>query len=226
LIHAQNFIFDREEITETMTAILSRLIDKYPELIVCEADIAKAFEILKTCFSNGGKVLLCGNGGSAADAEHIVGELMKGFMSKRPVPQSMREKLAQFGVEGTYLADNLQGAMPAISLASHIALMTAVANDVSADMVFAQQLYGLGREGDVLIGISTSGNSVNIVHALQVARALGMYTIGLTGRGGRMSMLCDAAIRVPFDSTPDVQERHLPIYHALCMMLEEALFSP
>jgi D-sedoheptulose 7-phosphate isomerase len=208
-----------------MQTALPHLIDKYPELTVCEADIVKAFEILKSCFLNGGKVLLCGNGGSAADAEHIVGELMKGFMSRRPVPQAMRNRLEPFGEEGKYIADNLQGALPAVSLVSHSALITAIANDVSADMVFAQQVYGLGKKDDVLIGISTSGNSMNVVRALQVARVQGLYTIGLTGRGGTMSTLCDAAIRVPFDNTPDVQERHLPIYHALCMMLEEALFS-
>jgi D-sedoheptulose 7-phosphate isomerase len=207
-----------------MNTTLSRLIDKYPELNVCEADIIKAFEILQRSFSNGGKVLLCGNGGSAADCEHIVGELMKGFMSKRPVPQAVRDQLAQFGDEGKYVADHLQGALPAVSLVSHTALMTAFTNDVSADMVYAQQVFGLGKQGDVLIGISTSGNSVNVVRALQVARAQGVCTIGLTGRRGKMGMLCDAAICVPYDTTPDVQERHLPIYHALCMMLEEAFF--
>jgi D-sedoheptulose 7-phosphate isomerase len=122
------------------------------------------------------------------------------------------------------LAAHLQGALPAISLASHTALATAFANDVAADMVFAQQVYGYGKPGDVLIGISTSGNSGNVVRALQVARALGLRTIGLTGRGGRMHPLCNVSIRVPFDSTPKVQERHLPIYHALCMMLEEVFF--
>jgi D-sedoheptulose 7-phosphate isomerase len=168
-----------------MQTSLPRLIDKYPELTVCEADIVKAFDILKSCFLNGGKVMLCGNGGSAADADHIVGELMKGFMSRRPVPLAIRNRLEQFGEGGKYIADNLQGALPAVSLVSHTALMTAIANDVSSDMVFAQQVYGLGKKGDVLIGISTSGNSMNVMHALQVASVQGLYTIGLTGREGK-----------------------------------------
>ncbi|GAA3399878.1 SIS domain-containing protein [Paenibacillus hodogayensis] len=210
-----------------MHAALETCIAKYPELSECVPDIERAFETMRDSYSAGGKVLLAGNGGSASDCEHIVGELMKGFMSRRPVHDSMRRKLRQFGdAEGDYLADRLQGALPAISLVSHTALATAYANDVAADMVFAQQVFGYGKPGDVLIGLSTSGNSANVVRALQVARAQDLRTIGLTGRGGgAMKELCDVTIRVPYDVTPDIQERHLPIYHALCIMLEDAFFG-
>ncbi|MFC0329274.1 SIS domain-containing protein [Paenibacillus sepulcri] len=208
--------------------VFSALSSKYPELDSCLSDIGKAYELLEGSYSMGGQVLVCGNGGSASDSEHIVGELMKGFMQKRPVPAAFREELgALFPGEEAEICDNLQGALPAISLVSHTALMTAFMNDVSADMVFAQQVYGYGRPGDALIGLSTSGNSRNVVRALQVAKAKGMKTIGLTGRtGGRMKELCDAVICVPWDSTPDIQERHLPIYHALCIALEDRFFSP
>ncbi|NBD26847.1 D-sedoheptulose-7-phosphate isomerase [Paenibacillus glycinis] len=206
---------------------LSAMIGKYPELMACVQETALAYELLADSYRNGGKLLVCGNGGSAADSEHIVGELMKGFVSKRPVPASFRESLIRlFPADGAQLADRLQGALPAISLASHAALMTAFANDVSAETVFAQQVYGYGKEGDVLLGLSTSGNSANVVRAIQVAKSLGVRTIGLTGRdGGAMNTLCDVTIRVPHDRTPDIQERHQPIYHALCMMVEEAFFD-
>lgn len=205
---------------------LQAMVEKYPELNPCTRDVQSAFSILENTYRTGGKVLICGNGGSASDSEHIAGELMKGFMSKRPVPKSVRQRLLHdFPEQGTYLADHLQGALPAISLVSHTSLLTAYANDVAADMVFAQQVYGYGVKGDVLIGLSTSGNSENVIHAFRVARTLGLCTIALTGRGGgAMKPLCDVTIRVPWDSTPDIQERHLPIYHTLCVMLEEAFF--
>jgi D-sedoheptulose 7-phosphate isomerase len=172
-------------------------------------------------------VLICGNGGSAADSEHVVGELMKGYRSLRPVPGAVRQRLVSASPEhGHYLADHLQGALPTISLVSQTSLITAFANDVAPDMIFAQQVYGYGREGDVVIGISTSGNSSNVVNAIEVGRALGLHTIGFTGHGGgRMKSLCDATVCVPFQNTADVQERHLPIYHVLCEMLEDAFFS-
>ncbi|WP_231506306.1 D-sedoheptulose-7-phosphate isomerase [Paenibacillus sp. UNC451MF] len=187
-----------------------------------------AFEELKACYEQSGKMLLCGNGGSAADCEHIVGELMKGFTRRRPVPQQVRERLQEViaSDEEPSIADRLQGALPAISLVSQSGIMTAYANDVDAEMVFAQQVYGYGTKGDVLLGITTSGNSRNVLQALKVARSLGMRTIGLTGQtGGRMASLCDVCICVPYVSTADVQERHLPIYHSLCTMLEEAFFA-
>lgn len=206
--------------------LLQSMVTKYPELEACVPDIETAFARLKDTYRQGGKTLICGNGGSASDSEHIVGELMKGFMSRRPLPAAERSRFAElFPDEADFLADHLQGALPAISLVSHSALMTAYMNDVSAEMVFAQQVYGYGRSGDSLIGLSTSGNSANVVRAMQVAKMLGMTTIALTGQGGgKLGALCDVTIRVPWESTPDIQERHLPIYHALCRLLEEAFF--
>jgi D-sedoheptulose 7-phosphate isomerase len=207
-------------------SLLEALITKYPELNECVPSIIEAFEFLKVTYHQGGKVLICGNGGSASDSEHIVGELMKGFMSKRPLSNERRQQFLQhFPEEGNFLANHLQGALPAISLVSHSALITAYANDVSAEMIFAQQVYGYGKSGDTVVGLSTSGNSANVVRAMQVAKVLGLRTIGLTGRsGGKLNELCDVTIRVPWERTPDIQERHLPIYHTLCIMLEEEFF--
>jgi D-sedoheptulose 7-phosphate isomerase len=205
---------------------IDQLISSYPELDSCATQIQAAFEILRTCFRGGGKVLTCGNGGSAADAEHMVGELMKGYFLKRPVPEEIRAKLVSNSPQNSdYLADHLQGALPAMSLVSQAPLVFAIANDIAADMVFAQQVYGYGRDGDTLIGISTSGNARNVIHAMQVARALGLNTIGLTGPiGGALKPLCDVCICVPGENTPAIQERHLPIFHVLCAMLEEEFF--
>jgi D-sedoheptulose 7-phosphate isomerase len=190
-------------------------------------DLNKAFRLLVGCYHQGGKLLVCGNGGSASDSEHIVGELMKGFMLKRSVDEEERDRFIRACPDnGNYLADHLQGALPAISLVSHTSLISAYANDIAADMVYAQQVYGYGRKGDAVIGLSTSGNSRNVLHALQVGRAKELVTIGFTGKhGGEMPSWCDVTIRVPWDSTPDIQERHLPLYHALCIMLEEEFFA-
>jgi phosphoheptose isomerase len=206
---------------------IKQLLSAYPELDVCASDIESAFKILRDCYRRGGKVLTCGNGGSAADAEHIVGELMKGYLLKRPVSDETRQKLlAASPADGEYLAGHLQGALPAISLVSQAALNSAIANDTADDMVFAQQVYGYGREGDTLVGLSTSGNSRNIVRAMQVARAVGLYTVALTGpTGGKLKPMCDVCICVPWEGTPAIQERHLPIYHVLCAMLEEEFFA-
>lgn len=210
-----------------MSSPLPDLVARYPRLEACLPDIDAAFRALERCYLEGGKVLFCGNGGSAADCEHLVGELMKGFLSKRPLPSEQRRRLeADFPEEGAYLADHLQGALPAISLVSHVGLMTAYANDVASDMVFAQQVYGYGREGDALVGISTSGNSRNVLQALRVARTLGLATIGFSGRsGGQMAEVCDVCVRVPEEETSAIQELHLPIYHALCSMLEQSFFA-
>ncbi|MCM3717784.1 D-sedoheptulose-7-phosphate isomerase [Fictibacillus phosphorivorans] len=210
-----------------METVLNELNRKHSELEVCITEVQKAFTLLKNSYRQGGKVLLCGNGGSASDCEHIVGELMKGFFLKRPIDTSFKQKLFEaFPEDGDYLSRHLQGALPAISLVSHSAMITAFANDVAADMIFAQQVFGYGNKEDVLIGLSTSGNSANVVHALQVARAKGMKTIGLTGsKGGVMAPLCDVLIAVPFESTPDIQEHHILIYHALCLMLEKEFFE-
>ena len=206
---------------------IKRLLAVYPELVDCEKDIQKAILLLSQCFSAGGKLLVCGNGGSAADSEHIVGELMKGYMSKRLLPETERKKFVTTNEqEELFLADHLQGALPAISLVSQSSLISAFANDVSADLVFAQQVYGYGRPGDVLLGISTSGNAKNVNYALQTARAIGMKTIGLGGPdGGKMENYSDVIIRVPGESTPAIQERHLPVYHTIFAVLEQEFFE-
>ena len=206
---------------------LLELGERYPDLRSCLPDIARAFERLRDSFSQGGKLLICGNGGSAADSEHMVGELMKGFKLKRPLPDEDRQKFVNaFPEDGPYLAEHLQGALPALSLVSQSALFTAFANDVAADMVYAQQVYGYGRPNDVLLGISTSGDAENVLNALRVAKALGLGTLGLTGQsGGRMRALCDVTICAPFTEVFEIQERHLPIYHTLCLMLEQAFFG-
>lgn len=210
-----------------MNHILEKLIAKYPNLEPCLATIEAAAVMLQETYRQQGKVLLCGNGGSAADCEHIVGELMKGFTRKRLLPAATRQKLLDlYPDQGDYLADHLQGALPAISLVSQSGLISAFANDVAADMVYAQQVLGYGQPGDVVWGISTSGNSANVLHALRVGRALGLNTLGLTGQsGGQMRELCDVVVCVPWAETADIQERHLAVYHALCVLLEEAFFD-
>ncbi len=205
---------------------LQQLTERYPDVAACAGDMQKAFDVWSQAYREGGKALICGNGGSAADSDHIVGELMKGFMSTRPIPGSVRQQLTrEFPEDAGYLADHLQGALPAISLASQQALMTAYSNDVAPDMVFAQQVYGYGVRGDIVIGLSTSGTSRNIVHALQVGRSLGLRTIGFTGEsGGVLRSICDVTVRVPSSDTMHIQERHFPMYHALCLMLEDEFF--
>lgn len=208
-------------------SIVDDLIRRYPDLESCRVDIGTAWNLLRDCFRNGNKLLVCGNGGSSADSSHITGELMKGFRLPRPVPADVQQRFAaEFGAQGRELAARLQGTLPTISLSSHTDLMTAIANDNGADMVFAQQVYGHGRPGDVLLAISTSGNSLNIVNAVMAARVLRMPVLGLLGgSGGRIRPLCDVAICVGAEETHLVQERHLPVYHALCSMLEEHFFG-
>lgn len=208
-------------------AWLPRLYDRYPDLVACRDQIEQAHALLHESFAAGNKLLLCGNGGSASDCEHIVGELMKGFLLPRPVPESLRATLRAADPEhADYLADHLQGALPTLSLVSHTALTTAFVNDAAADMAFAQQVYGYGQPGDVLLGISTSGNSRNVTNALRVARAIGVRTLGLTGQGGgALNDFCEVTIRVPWTGVADVQERHLAIYHALCAQLETDFFA-
>ena len=206
---------------EKITSIFDNLIARYPALEVCRADIEEATEIISASFRAGGKLLVCGNGGSASDAMHIVGELMKGFVLPRKMTAEMREKLGD-----DYLSDNLQGSLPAVSLIGEAALSTAFANDCAPDLAFAQQTLGLGRAGDVLLGISTSGGSKNVVYAGKVARAQGMKVVMLTGAGGgKCAELADAAVCVPEKETYKVQEYHLPVYHAMCLALEEEFFG-
>lgn len=206
---------------------LEELVARYPVLVSSKEDIWKAYIVLRDCYENGNKLLVAGNGGSAADAEHIVGELMKGFVSQRKVPQKFAAKLAEIDLEnGAMIADKLQGALPAIALTVHNGLGTAYLNDVDGLLVFAQEVYGYGKEKDVFLGISTSGNSKNILYAASVAHAKGMPVIGLTGRdGGKLKQCADVAIVVAETETYKIQELHLPIYHAICLMLESHFFG-
>ena len=206
---------------------LEELVVRYPQLLSIRHEIGNAAECLIKCYQQERKVLVCGNGGSSCDSDHIVGELMKGFEQKRPLDLSLKKQLSAISAErGSYLAEKLQQGLPAISLSAHNALVTAVANDTDADLVFAQQVTGYGQAGDVLIGISTSGNSQNIVDAIITAKAKGMEVIGLTGEtGGRMKPLCDILINVPGRNTSFVQELHLPVYHTLCLIVENHFFG-
>lgn len=206
---------------------LNRLIDRYPKLIVCKEDIWKAYQILETAYSSGRKLLVSGNGGSASDSEHIVGELMKEFKLKRKVFSDQASALKAVDAElGSVLAENLQGALPAISLTGHSSLTTAFMNDALPELVFAQQVNGYGRAGDVYLGISTSGNSRNVLYAAVNAKAKGLKVIGLTGaKENKLMKFADVCIRVPESETYKIQELHLPVYHCLCLMLEEKFFG-
>lgn len=206
---------------------LDELISRYPRLEPVREEIRKAADCLILCYRQGHKVLVCGNGGSAADSDHIVGELMKSFGTSRPVAGSLKNRLSEAGGErGGYLADKLQQGLPAISLSAHGALISAVANDNDPDLIFAQQVAGYGTEGDVLIGLSTSGNSRNVLDAMITARAKGMAVVGLTGEtGGKMKPFCDILINVPGRNVAFVQELHMPVYHALCAMVEDHFFG-
>lgn len=206
---------------------VDNLINRYPILLECRNDIICAYEVLEEAYKNDKKLLIAGNGGSAADSEHIAGELMKRFMIARPVNKDFADKLIDVDpVRGAELAHNLERGLMAIPLVAHEALSTAYINDVDGLGVFAQQLYGFGREGDVFLGISTSGNSKNVMSATVVARALGIKVIGLTGKnGGELAKVSDVVIKVPEEDTYKIQELHLPVYHCLCMMLEDHFFG-
>ncbi len=185
-----------------------------------------AIKMLRDCVTTRGTIFVCGNGGSAADAEHIVGELMKGFVLDRHMPQTHRDAIrASYPLQVEAL-ECLQCGIPAISLVAGVSVPTAVANDMRADLCFAQQVYVLAKPKDVLWGISTSGNSENVNHALRIARIKGCHTLGLSGKdGGAMAELLDVELRAPSCSTPEIQEMHLPLYHSMCACLEEVLFS-
>lgn len=203
------------------------LTSRYPSLETCRESIIDAYQIMEDCYSHDGKLLIAGNGGSAADSEHIAGELMKRFETPRPVPAEFAEKLkAVDPVLGVDLSKNLERGLMAIPLVAHEAMTTAYINDVDGQGVFAQQLYGFGRPGDVFLGISTSGNSKNVMSATVVARALGIKVIGLTGaKGGELAKVADVAVKVPQTETYMIQELHLPVYHCWCLMLEDHFFS-
>lgn len=205
---------------------VKELIERYPVLDVCKEKIQQAGEILIESYKNGGKLLVCGNGGSAADSDHICGELLKSFVKLRKPKEEFLNKLKQIDSStGEYLSDKLQGSLPAIALTTHSALMTASLNDVDGNVMFAQQVNGFGKEGDAFLGISTSGNSKDVIYAMVVAKAKGLKTIALSGKtGGKVSELADCAIVVPENETFKIQELHLPVYHALCLMVEEYFF--
>ena len=206
--------------------MVDNLIARYPNLIPVKDDIIGAYDILETTYSNGGKVLCCGNGGSCADADHIVGELMKSFKFKRKISDNMKTSLSAYGYMGDKLSLSLEGALPAISLNSHNALSSAYINDVDSSTVYAQLLYGFGKAGDTLITLTTSGNSPNCLYAAVTAKAMNINVIALTGQGGgNIADIADITIKVPEQETYLVQELHLPIYHCLCAMLEERFFK-
>lgn len=206
---------------------LHRLLERYPVMKRSERNILSAYELLRNCFVKGGKILLAGNGGSCADAQHIAGELMKGFYLQRPLPQDIQTAIvAETADIKPEAARLLQGALPAIVLSEHSALSTAFANDVDPGLVFAQQVIGYGRPSDVFVGISTSGNARNVLIAAQVAKARGLHVLVLTGgNGGALAKIADVVVSVPGNSPADVQELHLPLYHALCAMLEAKFFE-
>jgi D-sedoheptulose 7-phosphate isomerase len=219
-------LWERRRLDMKEELYLEQVVREYPVLADCKDDIMTAFEVIKEAYRQGGKLLICGNGGSGADSEHIVGELMKEFYIKRPLDKEAKERLRALDEDGRILADHLQGALPAITLTSNISLSTAYSNDAEPELVFAQQVYGYGKEGDVLLGISTSGNSKNIIYAMKTAKVKGLKSIALTGRsGGALKGVSDVCICAPSDITYKIQELHLPIYHTLCMMIEEAFFG-
>lgn len=205
---------------------LNDLVKRYPQLDVCQKDIEKAYLLLEEAYDNGRKLLIAGNGGSAADSEHMAGELMKRFKVARPIEDSFAEKLKEIDVErGSRLAKNLERPLRAVPLTSHIAITTAYMNDADATGVFAQQMLGFADEGDVFLAISTSGNSENIISACVVAKAMGVKIIGLTGeKESLLDRYSDVCIKVPETETYKVQELHLPVYHCLCLMLESNCF--
>ena len=212
---------------EKLQKHIDLLMKRYPVLETCKEEIIGGYELMETCYKNGGKLLIAGNGGSAADSEHIAGELMKRFKTPRSIPEDLKKKLIEVdSIRGENLAKNLERPLMAIPLVAHEALTTAYINDVDGLGVFAQQLYGFGRAGDVFLGITTSGNSQNVMSATVVARALGIKVLGLTGEnGGELSQVANVCVKVPETETYMVQELHLPVYHCWCLMLEDKFFG-
>ncbi len=207
--------------------MLNELLSRYPQLTECKSDIENAVNVIIDCYEKGGKLLLCGNGGSSADCDHIVGELMKGFLKKRPLSEEKREEMIKnCSLLSGEVLSKLQGGLPAISLPSVTGLNTAFCNDVDPQLIYAQPLMSLANKNDILIGISTSGNSKNVLGAVMVAKALGIKVIGLTGKsGGKISGIADICICAPETETFKIQELHLPIYHYLCATVEEHFWS-
>jgi len=206
---------------------IQQLIQRYPLLECTKSDIILAYEAIVETFSNGGKILIAGNGGSAADAEHIVGELMKSFIKKHKLPEAFQNKIESFNSDiSEYLLSHLQPGLPALSLSGQISLNTACINDIDGNITFSEQVYGYGKSGDVFFGISTSGNAKNIIYATATAKAKELKTIALTGfDGGRLKTIADISIVVPEKEAYKIQELHLPVYHCLCLMIEEYFFQ-
>jgi len=206
---------------------IEQLIERYPILVSLKENITNAINLLIDTTKNNGTYLICGNGGSAADSDHIVGELMKGFILKRTITNDLSERILQkYPEDYQYLTSNLQQGISAISLVSHNALISAFSNDIAPDLIFAQQVLGYGKSGDTLIAISTSGNSKNVVHAAQIAKVMGLKVISLTGNtGGKLRDLSDVLINVPEIETYKIQEYHLPIYHCICLAIENEFFG-
>ena len=201
-------------------------VKRYPELEICREEMQKAIDCLISCYEKSGQLLICGNGGSCADSEHIVGELMKGFLKKRPIPSEKRQKMTANMPQVAPLLDNLQEGLSAIPLTSFAALNSAFCNDVDPSMIYAQGVLALAKPGDVLLGLSTSGNSINVVNAALVAKSLGVTVITMTGEnGGKLRDISDICIRVPAVETYQVQELHLPVYHTLCAAVEEYFYA-
>lgn len=215
------------ELEKRLMKYIDLLVERYPSLESAKEDIIMAYLLIEAGYESGGKLLIAGNGGSAADAEHIVGELMKGFkMSRKPKEDFAKKLVAENQEFGAILAENLQGALPAIALDGHPALSTAYMNDCEPLLCFAQQVNGYGKAGDVFLGISTSGNSKNVLYAVTTAHAKGLKVIGLTGAGeSKLSEMSDVCIKAPQTETYMIQELHLPIYHCLCLMLENKFFG-
>jgi D-sedoheptulose 7-phosphate isomerase len=205
---------------------VQQLMKRYPQLESIRGDINEAFLIISESFAKGGKLLIAGNGGSAADAEHIAGELMKDFVKKRNLDDAFISNIKEVDAEiARYLISNLQPGLPVIALSSNTSLVTALINDIDGNIIFSQQVYGYGKEGDVFLGISTSGNAKNVLYAAATAKAKQLRVIALSGgSGGALRRYADAAIVVPETETYKIQELHLPIYHCLCLMIEERFF--
>ena len=211
---------------ETSMKQIEILVERYPQLNVIKQDLINAVEKIIEAYKNGNKIMVCGNGGSAADSLHIVGELMKAFVLPRKLTAEMQEKIEKVSSKPKYLQKNLQMALPAISLVNEVSLLTAYANDMAPDLNFAQQVLGQGKKGDILIAISTSGNSENVIYAVEVAKAMDITSISLTGKsGGKLKNLSDITIAVPETETYKIQELHLPVYHAICLAIEAEFFG-
>lgn len=213
-----------KEITQNF---INAFFDRHPDLLLLQGQILQACDMVKNAFQNGNKLLLCGNGGSCADCDHIAGEFLKGFLLKRPVPaeiqNAMKEKYGEMGEE---IAGKLQMGLPTISLVTHSAAISAFENDVDPELIYAQQVLAYGKPGDVLIGISTSGGAKNVAAAVMTANSLGLHTIGLTGKdGGKLAQLAELSLIMPQCETYRIQEDHLAVYHLLCAVVECEIFD-